>query len=108
MEVKGDAETTTTNVKIEMPAGSPGMPMPEDTDKIIADAKRMVEEARKIDGESSSSGSKRKADELDESDEAGDNELQPAKKARLLEQQLKKEKVRNRAMFGVAATLALG
>jgi hypothetical protein len=108
VEVKGDTETTTTNVKIELPAGSPEVPMPEDTERIIADAKKMVEEARRIDGEGSASGSKRKAEELDESDEAGDNELQPAKKARLLEQQLKKEKVRNRAMLGVAATLALG
>lgn len=109
MEVKGDTETTTTNVKIEMPAGSKDMPLPEDVDEMMEKAKKMVEVAQEIDGESSSTSSKkRKAEEVDESDEAGDDELQPAKKARLLQEQLKKEKVRNRAMFGVAATLALG
>ncbi|KAK4695909.1 hypothetical protein P7C71_g1918, partial [Lecanoromycetidae sp. Uapishka_2] len=109
VEVKGDTETTTTNVKIELPVGSKDMPMPEDVDEMMETAKKMVEAAKEIDGEESSSASKkRKAEELDESDEAGDDELQPAKRARLLEEQLKKEKVRNRAMFGVAATLALG
>lgn len=109
MEITGDTETTTTNVKIEMPAGSKDMPMPEDVEEMMETAKKMVEAANEIDGgESSSASKKRKAEELEESDEEGDNELQPAKKARLLEQQLKKEKVRNRAMFGVAATLAVG
>ena len=109
IEVKGDTETTTTNVKIEMPKGAPELPLPESPEEMIAKAKEMVEEARKLDGESSTSASKRKAEELDdESDEAGDNVLQPAKKARLLEEKLKREKVRTRAMIGVAATLAIG
>ena len=109
VEVKGNTETTTTNVKIEMPKGAPELPLPESPEEMIAKAKEMVEEAKKIDGESNSSASKRKAEELDdESDEAGDKELQPAKKARLLEEKLKREKVRTRAMIGVAATLAIG
>ena len=109
VEKKGNVETTTTNVKIEMPPSSPELPLPERPEEMIEKAKQMVEEAKKIDGESSSAVSKRKAEEMDdETDEAGDNELQPAKKARLLEQELKTEKVRNRAMIGVAATLALG
>ncbi|KAK0512176.1 hypothetical protein JMJ35_005304 [Cladonia borealis] len=109
VEVKGNTETTTTNVRIEMPKGAPELPLPESPEEMIAKAKEMVEEAKRIDGESSSSVSKRKAEELDEeSDEAGDKELQPAKKARLLEEKLKREKVRTRAMIGVAATLAIG
>ena len=109
IEKKGNTETTTTNVKIEMPSGSAELPLPERPEEMIEKAKQMVEEAKKIDGESSSSASKRKAEELDDdTDEPGDDELQPAKKARLLEQELKTEKVRNRAMVGVAATLALG
>lgn len=109
VERKGNTETTTTNVKIEMPAGSAELPLPESPEQMIEAAKRMVEEAKKAEGDSSSSASKRKAEELeDDTDEAGDNELQPAKKARLLERELKTEKVRNRAMIGVAATLALG
>ena len=109
VEVKGNTETTTTNVKIEMPSGSPELPLPERPEEMIAKAKEMVEEAKKIDGESSKSASKRKAEELDDdSDEVEGKELQPAKKARLLEQQIKKEKVRTRAMIGFAATLAIG
>ncbi|MCJ1312256.1 hypothetical protein MMC25_005930 [Agyrium rufum] len=108
VEINGDMETTHTTVKVEMPAGSPDLPLPEDTQAMIETAKEMVEEARKLEGESSSSGAKRKAEELDDSDSAGDEELQPAKKARLLEQELKKQRVRTRAMFGIAATLAIG
>ena len=108
VEVKGDVEKTTTNVKIEMPAGSKDMPMPDNPEEMIAEAKKMVQEAMKIDGENSSSVPKRKAVEMDESDEAGDNELRPAKEARIARQELKREKVRNRAMLGVAATLAIG
>lgn len=111
VEVNGDTETTTTNVKVEMPGGSAGFPMPEDPEQMIATAKAMVEQARRLDGQlpSSSTTSKRKAEELDDDeDETGDKELQPAKKARILEQQLKKERVRTRALLGVAATLVIG
>jgi len=109
IEKQGDTETTTTSVKIAMSQDSPAMPLPESPIEMIEKAKQMVEEAKKIDGESSSSASKRKADQLDEeSDEDGNSEQQPAKKARLLEQTLKVEKVRNRAMLGVAVTMALG
>lgn len=76
---------------------------------MIETARAMVEEARKIDREGSSSKTKRKAEEMDEeSDESADNALQPAKKARLLGEELKKEKVRTRALLGVAATLVIG
>ena len=106
VERKGDTETTTTNVKIEMPSGSAELPLPESPEEMIEKAKQMVEEARKVDGESSSSSTKRKADELDE--DTDDSTTQPSKKAKILEQELKTEKVRNRAMLGVAATLFLG
>ncbi|KAL2051435.1 hypothetical protein ABVK25_008302 [Lepraria finkii] len=92
-----------------MPPSSPELPLPESPEEMIAKAKEMVEEAKKIDGESSKSALKRNAEELDDdSDEVEGKEFQPAKKARLLEQQIKKEKVRTRAMIGVAATLAIG
>lgn len=111
VEVNGDTETTTTNVKVEMPGGSADLPLPESAEQMIETAKEMVEEARKLDGETSgrSKALKRKADVLDDTeDEAGDNQLQPAKRARVLEQELKKERVRKRALFGVAATLVIG
>ena len=109
IEVNGDTETTLTTVKVEMPFGSPDLPLPEDTSDMIAKAKEMVEEARKLEGESSGAG-KRKAEVLDdtETDEERDTELQPAKRARLLQQDLKVQKVRNRALVGIAATMALG
>ena len=110
VETKGDTEREeTTTVKIQMPTGVPEMPLPEDPQKMIETATAMVAEARKMDGEGSSSKAKRKAEEMDEeSDESADNELQPAKKARLLREELKKEKVRTRALLGVAATLVIG
>ena len=110
VEVNGDTETTHTNVKVEMPAGSPDMPLPESTEEMIAKAKEMVAEARKLEGEVAR-GSKRKAevlDEDDEEDEEKDAVLMPARKARVLERELKVQRVRNRAMIGVAATLAIG
>ena len=108
--IKGDNERgETTTVNIEMPTGFPELPLPERPEEMIETAKRMVAEAMKTDGEGSSSKAKRKAEEMDgESDGSADNELQPAKKARLLEEQLKKEKVRTRALLGVAATLVIG
>ncbi|MCJ1394565.1 hypothetical protein MMC18_007444 [Xylographa bjoerkii] len=108
VEVHGDTEVTNTKVRVEMPLGSPELPMPESTEDMITRAKEMVEEARKLDG-GSSKAAKRKAEELDdEEDEELDTLLQPAKKARLLEQELKKQRVRKRALIGVAATLAIG
>ncbi|KAF6223801.1 hypothetical protein HO173_013132 [Letharia columbiana] len=110
VEIKGDTERgETTTVNIEMPTGFPELPLPERPEEMIETARAMVEEARKADGEGSSSKAKRKAEEMDEeSDGSADNELQPAKKARLLGEELKKEKVRTRALLGVAATLVIG
>ena len=109
VETKDDGERgETTTVKIEIPGGS-ALPLPERPEEMIETAKAMVAEARKLDGEGSSSKAKRKAEEMDEeSDGSADNELQPAKKARLLKEQLKKEQVRNRALIGVVATLVVG
>ena len=109
VEVNGQIETTHTSVKVEMPYGSPDLALPESTEEMIAKAKEMVEEARNLEGESANSRTKRKAEVLDDDeDSAKDEELQPAKKARLLEQELKKQRVRTRALIGVAATLAIG
>lgn len=111
VEVNGTAETTTTNVKIEMPTGSKDLSLPENPEKMIEQAKAMVEEARKLSGEASGSSNplKRKAEELlDDDDKEGESESQPTKKARLLAQQLQKEKVRKRTMIVLTATVAIG
>ena len=112
VEVNGDTETTHTQVQVKMPADSAELPLPETTEEMIATAKEMVEEAQKLEGESSKSGSGKRKAEVLEADEEGDEktgrEAQPAKKAKVMEQEIMKQKVRNRAIFGVAATLAIG
>lgn len=115
-ETKDDIETTQTNVSVEMPVSLPDLPPAEDTEQMIAQAKKMVEEATKLqenDAEAESSTSvkvvkKRKSDEVEEEEDALIvTPSQPAKKARVLEDKLRKERVRNRALVGVTATLAL-
>lgn len=108
VKTNGEIETTHTNVKIDMPAGSKALPLPESTEEMLATAKKMVEEARRIEGKdgkgkSSTKVSKRKAEEAADSITA-----QPAKKTRTLEEQLKAERVKTRALIGLSATLAIG
>ncbi|KAL8753223.1 MAG: hypothetical protein Q9199_005192 [Rusavskia elegans] len=109
-QVNGDVSTTTTNVKVNLPGGmAADIPPQEQTEEIIKEAKAVVEAARQLEGGSSKVSKKRKADELDEdSDDEADGQLPPTKKARLAEQELKKERVKNRALVGVAFTLAVG
>lgn len=114
-EVKNDIETTQTNVTVEMPVTLPDLPPAEDTQAMIAQAQKMVEEANKLQeqdaaAESSSpkAAKKRKSDEVEEDeDENADKPAQRTKKARVLEDKLRKERVRNRALVGVTAALTL-
>lgn len=105
--VNGTQETTNTGLEFQFPGGSANVPVPENPEKMIAEAQEMVDQALKIDGESSRA-SKRKAEEMDEvSDEEGEGE-QPAKRTKILQEKLKTERVRNRALIGVTATLLVG
>lgn len=106
VEVHGNTETTHTNVTVELPSGSPELPLPQDTEQMLETAKRMVEEAKQLES-SPKVTRKRKVEEVEPSDLDGELPQQPAKKARVLEESLKREKVRNRALFGVAATLTV-
>jgi hypothetical protein len=107
-EVKGDVEVTHTHVEVEMPAGSPQLPLPEDTAAMIAKAKEMVEAAREANDTAPNSLRKRKVEEVDEADTEESAVVEaPAKKAKV-ETELKKERVKTRALIGISATLAIG
>lgn len=108
--VRKGVETTKTNVSVDMPVSLPEAPSAEDTKEMIAQARRMVEQAserREKEEAGSPSQKKRKSDDLEEEEdeEAAD---QPAKRAKLLEAKLRRERTRNRALFGMTAILALG
>lgn len=109
--VKKGVETTKTNVSVDMPVSLPEAPSAEDTKEMIAQARKMVEQASASRESKEEAGSpsqkKRKSDEVEE-DEDGDAADQPAKRAKLLEAKLHRERTRNRALFGVTAILALG
>lgn len=109
--VKGDTETTHTHVEVEMPAGSPELPLPEDTEAMIAKAKEMVEAAvANTNGSSSSnpSKSKRKLEDIEDEEEEDTETEAPAKKVKVESVELRKEKIKSRALFGISATLVIG
>lgn len=109
VEVNGDTEVTHTNVTVEMPAGLPDLPLPQDTEAMLKQARAMVEKAKELDGSSSpkQTRSKRKIEEVEPSDLDNELPVQPAKRAKVLEEKYKRERVRTRAVFGVAASLAV-
>jgi hypothetical protein len=112
VEVNGGVETTHTNVQVKLPPSSPELPAPQSTEEMIEQAKEMVEAASKIDGATPSASTtkkgKRKAEAIDDGEMEVTREVQVAKRPKLLEQEVRKQKVRNRALVGFAASLAIG
>lgn len=106
-------DSTKTTLTLDMPITLPEVPSAAETQEMIAKAKEMVEEAIKSQAEGSAAGpssvtvtKKRKPVEEDDEETAAEAS-QRAKKAKVLEEKLKRERVRNRALFGVSAAFAL-
>ncbi|KAJ5654102.1 hypothetical protein N7490_001105 [Penicillium lividum] len=108
-----EAEVPQATLSLDMPIILPEVPSTKETEEMIAKAKAMVEDAIKIQtSEDAAAGSpsvkltkKRKSEDDDE--ETAAEASQRAKKAKVLEEKLKRERVRNRALFGVSAAFAL-
>jgi hypothetical protein len=110
VEQVGDAQTTTTNVQIDVPPNYPELREPEDPTKMIEEAKRMVAEARELEGASSSAvqATKRKVDEIVDEAELALQRPTKATKVYTTEQKLTKEKVTRRALVGLGVMAAIG
>jgi len=112
VEQQGNKEKSTTNVKIDVPHSHAELPEPEDPAQMIEDAKRMVAEAKVLEGGSSSDvvrSTKRKVEEVVDEDELALG--RPSKTARVAyttEQKLTKEKVTRRALVGLGVMAAIG
>ncbi|KAI2618741.1 DNA-binding domain of Mlu1-box binding protein MBP1 [Hypoxylon sp. NC1633] len=112
VEFHNGVETTQTSVEVELPVS--GEPSAEEAARMIEEAKEMVRiaAAETAASTSSSNNGKRKADEIavDEDGEENEPEIseEPRSKKIKTEVQLRKERVRNRALVGLSATLAVG
>lgn len=111
VRTNGEVETRYTNVKVELPSSMPDLSMPEDPEHVVATAKEMVAEAQRLEGQIAKASRKRKADQFDEDDEDDDENrapAKPAKRVKTVEVQLRKEKIKSRALVGLSLTLAIG
>ena len=110
----GEEEIEQTKVHIEMPAGHPELEVPDNAQDMLAQAREMVDEANRLNGTSTGTvkgKGKRKADEIavDEDEVAGAVAAGPeTKRAKTVQLELRKERIKRRALTGIAASLAIG
>ncbi|KAK6218734.1 hypothetical protein LQW54_002658 [Pestalotiopsis sp. IQ-011] len=107
-------ETTHTSVELELPVDQQP-PSAEETARMIAEARQLVDSAAAEAAANSneSSKGKRKADDItagdeDETNGEGLGADGPRSKKVKTNVELRKERVRNRALIGLSATLAVG
>ncbi|KAE8149158.1 hypothetical protein BDV25DRAFT_6755 [Aspergillus avenaceus] len=106
-----DVERTKTTVAVELPI-LPEAPSAEDTQQMIAQAKEMVEASKAQDTEepvvsSPKAAKKRKPEEaLSEDEEDEETKALRTKRVKVLEERLKVERVRNRALISVTVAFA--
>jgi hypothetical protein len=112
VEEQGDTQKTSTNVTVDVPHNHPALPEPEDPTAMIEEAKRMVAEAQKLEGEQVGDVSKklkrRVEDILDEDELADERSSKLAKVAYTKEQKMTTEKVTRRALVGLGVMAAIG
>lgn len=116
IETNGDVEVRTTHVRVELPTEGEIF-TPENTEDMIAKAREMVAEAYKTDSTSNALvfGKKRKAEDIataddgdEEEEDVEDVDSRHVKKSRTMAEELKRERVKNKALIGLSTVLAIG
>ncbi|KAF1937206.1 hypothetical protein EJ02DRAFT_447615 [Clathrospora elynae] len=112
VETNGETEKTTTNVTVDVPHNHAALPEPEDPAAMIAEAKRMVAEAERLEAGASvdvTKSSKRRIEDVLDANELAEERLTKlAKVAYTTEQKVLKEKVTRRALVGLTVMAAIG